>query len=58
VSTPLSWDEVDDTLNPAAHTIKTVPLRLAARGDPMKPVLTQTLDVPALLTALAKKLTG
>jgi DNA ligase D-like protein (predicted polymerase) len=33
VSTPLSWDEVP-TCDPAAFTLRTVPERLARRGDP------------------------
>jgi len=33
VSTPLSWDEVP-MVDPAEHTLRTVPKRLAERGDP------------------------
>jgi bifunctional non-homologous end joining protein LigD len=33
VSTPLSWDEVDDTLTPTSFTIETVPPRLKTVGD-------------------------
>ena len=33
VSTPLSWDEVDDELTPTAFTIDTVPRRIKAVGD-------------------------
>jgi len=33
VSTPLAWDELDG-VDPAAHTVLTVPGRLAATGDP------------------------
>jgi DNA ligase D len=34
VSTPVSWDELDDGVDPAAFTVRTVPDRLAATGDP------------------------
>jgi bifunctional non-homologous end joining protein LigD len=34
VSTPISWDELDDGLNPRDFTIATVPARFAAIGDP------------------------
>ncbi len=33
VSTPLTWDEVAD-VDPAAHTVQTVPQRFEERGDP------------------------
>ena len=33
VSTPLHWDELDDT-DPQAHTVLTIPERLATTGDP------------------------
>jgi bifunctional non-homologous end joining protein LigD len=56
VSTPLTWDEVDGTLNPSVHTIKTVPDRLRRLGDPMRPLLETTVDVEALLGALARRL--
>lgn len=39
VSTPLTWKEVKSRVTPADFTIKTVPKRLAKRGDLFKPVL-------------------
>lgn len=33
VSTPVNWDELDDT-DPQAHTVLTIPERLATTGDP------------------------
>ena len=39
VSAPLDWAEVDARLSIADHTIRTVPKRMAARGDPMREVL-------------------
>ncbi|MGV9194874.1 non-homologous end-joining DNA ligase [Microbacterium sp. MC2] len=34
VSTPITWDELDAGVDPAAFTIRSVPERLAALGDP------------------------
>ncbi len=40
VSAPIEWDELDDpALRPDAITIRTVPDRLARRGDPFRTVL-------------------
>jgi bifunctional non-homologous end joining protein LigD len=33
VSTPLTWDEVDDSLDPTAFTIDNVPDRIKSVGD-------------------------
>jgi bifunctional non-homologous end joining protein LigD len=49
VSAPLDWDEVDET-HPDAHTIHTVPERLARRGDLFAPAL----GPPQPLSALAE----
>ncbi len=35
VATPISWDELSETLDPAAFNVETVPVRLARLGgDP------------------------
>ena len=45
VSVTLDWSEVHDGLSIADHTIRTVPERMAASGDPMREVLTLRPDL-------------
>lgn len=52
VSTPLAWDEVGFGLDPSRFTIFTLPERIAAHGDPMRPLLDARPDVPAAVEAL------
>jgi len=54
VSTPLSWDEVNDDLDPSKLTLRTVPDRLAQVGDLARGVLDDRPDVPAAVRALEK----
>jgi bifunctional non-homologous end joining protein LigD len=58
VSTPLAWNEVTARLDPARHTIKTVPDRFARRADPMRDVLTTQVDIAAVIAALQEHLHG
>ena len=58
VSTPLAWNEVTARLDPARHTIKTVPDRFAKRGDPMRDVLDTQVDIAAVIAALQEHLHG
>jgi bifunctional non-homologous end joining protein LigD len=47
VSAPIGWDELDEpALRPDAFTIRTMPHRLADRGDLFRPVLTQDQTLP------------
>jgi len=56
-SAPLLWDEVDDTLDLANYTIKTLPERMAVFDhDPLAPVLTETPDLVTALERLAARL--
>jgi len=51
-SAPLRWDEVDESLELRAFTIRTLPDRMAGLGgDPLLPVLEEK---PDLVTALAR----
>jgi DNA ligase D len=49
VSVPLAWDELDG-VDPAAHTVLTVPDRLAATGDPWERIHDEPGTVDELLS--------
>lgn len=49
VSAPITWDELDDPdLRPDGFTIRTLPARLASRGDLFRGVLLTDQHLPAL----------
>ena len=48
VSTPLEWDEVDERLDPLSFTIRTVPQRLARKGDLFAAALAGKQRLPEL----------
>jgi bifunctional non-homologous end joining protein LigD len=48
VSAPLDWSEVTKTLDPAKHTIKTMPKRLARVGDLFVSALSGAVRLPKL----------
>lgn len=56
VSTPLDWDEVDDSLHPSRFTIRTAPPRFAERGDLFGGVLQDRQDLRPAIAELARVL--
>lgn len=54
VSTPLEWKEVTKSLSPAQFTMKTVPARLAHKGDLFAPVLGSGVDLGGALRDVAR----
>jgi len=59
VSTPLHWYEVEEGLDIARFTIRTVPERMEGRqADPLAPVLQEKADLPKALARLAAMLGG
>lgn len=53
VSCPLDWDEVAE-VDPAAFTLKTMPLRLAQRGDPHESIDEVAHSLEPLLALVAR----
>jgi bifunctional non-homologous end joining protein LigD len=52
VSTPLNWDEVSLALDPRSFDILSLPVRIAARGDPLADFFEQHPDVARAVEAL------
>jgi bifunctional non-homologous end joining protein LigD len=53
VSTPLTWDEVNDKLNPATYTMQVVLERVRRLGDVYAPLLTTRQSLGRALKSLA-----
>jgi bifunctional non-homologous end joining protein LigD len=53
VSMPLTWEEVNESLDPRAFTIKTAVARLEKLGDSCLPALTEVPDLGSILQRLA-----
>ncbi len=49
VSCPLQWDEVTASLDPARFTIKSLPKRFEKMRDPLRSVLSGTVDMAAAI---------
>ncbi len=56
VSTPLTWSQVTAKLDPTRWTIETTVPQMKRRGDALRPVLDEAIDVPLLLQALSERL--
>jgi bifunctional non-homologous end joining protein LigD len=55
VSTPLTWDEIDDGVSPSDFTIKTVPARFASMPDLWRPVIAgPPVDLQGVLERMAR----
>lgn len=55
VSTPLLWSEVNKYLDKEAFNIKTIPARLKEKGDLLKPLLKEKVNLKAALSRLQKQ---
>jgi DNA primase len=51
----LHWDELDSSLSPTMHTIRTLPARLAQHGDLFQKALTDRQDLAPAIEALAEQ---
>jgi bifunctional non-homologous end joining protein LigD len=58
VSTPLEWSEVKKGLRPDRFTIKTIFKRLRTKGDLLKPMLKQGIDLRDAIRSLERDLHG
>ena len=52
VSTPLDWDEIDESLDPKAFNIHTVPGRLKEKGDLWQDFFKDAIDLKKVLSKL------
>ncbi len=56
VSCPLHWDEVTAGLDPVRFTIKSLPKRFEKMRDPLRSVLSGTIDLAAAVTRIEERL--
>lgn len=53
VSTPLEWREVNKRLDPTQFTLESLPRRLKAKGDLLKGILKESVDLKKVLSRLS-----
>ncbi|MFQ5931083.1 MAG: hypothetical protein ACE5MM_01615, partial [Nitrospiraceae bacterium] len=56
VSCPLRWPEVTARLDPRRFTMKTAPPRFDRLGDPLAPVMGNSIDMVAALSRMERRL--
>ena len=54
-SCPLKWSEVNNKLDPAKFTLKTLPKRFETMDDPLAPVLGKGIDMGVAIAAIEKR---
>ena len=57
-SCPLRWSEVNARLDPARHTLKTLPARAAKLDDPLASVLGKGIDMGKAIVGIEARLRG
>jgi bifunctional non-homologous end joining protein LigD len=55
-SCPLQWKQVTARLDPGRFTIKTLPAHVEKTGDPLAPVLTDSIDMAAAIAHIEARL--
>jgi bifunctional non-homologous end joining protein LigD len=55
-SCPLSWEQVTARLDAGRFTIKTLPTHIEKTGDPLAPILTDSIDMAAAITRIEARL--
>jgi bifunctional non-homologous end joining protein LigD len=58
VSMPLDWSEVNGRLKLERFNIRNARKRMAAKGDTLAPVLTESIDMLAAIEALQRRMAG
>ncbi len=54
VSTPLEWEEVNQTLDPSTFTMQTIPARIKKKGDLFKNILKKRTNLQLVINKISK----